>query len=102
MITDTAASVGAKPNSRNPRILTVIGCLARAHQEQRQVDVGERMDEGEHRAGDDAALDERQMTCSSVRQREAPRLAAASSRFGGSVCRLTAIVRTANGRQMTT
>ena len=40
-------------------------------------------------------------TCQSVRQRDAPRLAAASSTFGGSVCRLIATVRTANGRQIT-
>src|SRR5687767_4289283 len=33
--------------------------LARAHQEKRQVDIGERMHESEYRAGHDAALDER-------------------------------------------
>ena len=55
VITDTAASVGAKPNSRKPRILTVIGISPGPREENRQVHVGERMDEREHGAGDDAA-----------------------------------------------
>src|SRR5688572_14056807 len=34
--------------------------LSRPHQEEREVDVGKRMHEGEYRARDDAALDERE------------------------------------------
>jgi hypothetical protein len=102
VITDTAANVGAKPNSRKPRILTVIGISPGPCEENRQIDVGERMDEREHSAGHDAALDEREYDMA----QRAPARGAETRRGELDVRRqgvkTDATVRTANGMQMTT
>ena len=101
-MTDTAASVGAKPNSRKPRIFTVIGTSpGRARKSDRLTSVNE-WTKANTAPAMMPLLISGNTTCHSVRQREAPRLAAASSTFGGSVCRLIATVRTAKGRQITT
>ena len=49
---DSAARVGAKPNSRNERIATVTGRSPGLGDEQRQVHVGEAVNERECHAGE--------------------------------------------------
>ena len=100
---DSAARVGAKPNSRNARIVTVIGRSPGLGEEQRQVHVGEAVDEGEDHAGEDARHQQRQRhvaqhATAAARRGWPPPL----RRWSGIVCRLIATVRTLNGRQMTT